>query len=214
MSKYILSLCILIMLSGCTKDEEELVHNDEMDSIENGLREEVIFENSVFKVSYNEVYEQPNWIEYEVRDIVKVADRDGLRFYEVDSIHTSDDFDYIDNIWDRGHMAPAAAFTDSFENLNATFSFLNCALQVDKLNSGVWVELESQNRRWAREFGTLKVRIDLEFNEGHLILPTNAHVPSGFYKTVLFPDSVKFCYYFPNTVTTMDLEDLLIECQK
>tara|TARA_B100002051_G_scaffold107719_1_gene102760 strand:+ start:259 stop:444 length:186 start_codon:yes stop_codon:yes gene_type:complete len=31
------------------------------------LREEVIVENNVFKVSYNENKQQPNWIEYKVR---------------------------------------------------------------------------------------------------------------------------------------------------
>ena len=31
------------------------------------LRSEVIVENNVFKVSYNEFLEQANWIEYEVR---------------------------------------------------------------------------------------------------------------------------------------------------
>ena len=34
-------------------------------------RSEVIIENNVFKISYNENKEQPNWIEYTVKDFVK-----------------------------------------------------------------------------------------------------------------------------------------------
>ena len=30
-----------------------------------------IIQGSIFKVSYNEQYEQPNWIEYKVRNIKK-----------------------------------------------------------------------------------------------------------------------------------------------
>ena len=33
------------------------------------LREEVMVENAVFRISYNEFKEQPNWIEYTVRDL-------------------------------------------------------------------------------------------------------------------------------------------------
>ena len=86
-------------------------------------REDLLIEGPIFTVSYNEILQQPNWIRYNVRSIVKNADRDGMRFYEVDSVITSDDDDYYDNPWDRGHLAPAGSFTDSYENLNATFSF-------------------------------------------------------------------------------------------
>ena len=41
-----------------------------------------IIEGSIFKVSYNEQYEQPNWIEYTVRNIEKNFDRKGLNFYK------------------------------------------------------------------------------------------------------------------------------------
>ena len=96
--------------------------------------EALIAQNNIFTVSYNEVYEQPNWVEYKVWKITKKADRKGLNFYNVDSVWTSNNVDYKNNIWDKGHLAPAAAFTDSKTNLKATFSYLNCALQHNKLN--------------------------------------------------------------------------------
>ena len=68
-------------------------------------RGEVLVEGSIFTVSYNEVLQQPNWIRYDVRSIEKLVDRDGMEFYEVDSIITSDNDDYYNNPWDRGHLA-------------------------------------------------------------------------------------------------------------
>ena len=60
--------------------------------------EALIAQNNIFTVSYNEVYEQPNWVEYKVRKITKKADRKGLNFYTVDSVWTSNNADYKNNI--------------------------------------------------------------------------------------------------------------------
>ena len=60
---------------------------------------DLIIQGSIFKVSYNEVYQQPNWIEYKVRKISKKFNRKGLDFYVVDSVFTSDNLDYKNNIW-------------------------------------------------------------------------------------------------------------------
>ena len=62
-------------------------------------RNDLIIQGSIFKVSYNEVYQQPNWIEYKVRKISKKFNRKGLDFYVVDSVFTSDNLDYKNNIW-------------------------------------------------------------------------------------------------------------------
>lgn len=175
-------------------------------------REEVLIEGSIFTVSYNEVFEQPNWIRYQVRPIEKQFDRGNMQFYEVDSIITSDNDDYYNNPWDRGHLAPAAAFTDTYENLYATFSFLNCTLQKDQLNRGEWAQLEGEIRNWASEQGTLTVEVDLVFVDGHEVLPTGAHIPSGYTKKITFPNGEKRCFYFDNSDTTADWTTYEIDC--
>ena len=89
----------------------------------------------MFSVSYNETLEQPNWVEYEVRDIVKNFDRGSMDFYVPKGVYTSNSDDYKNNVWDKGHMNQVL-FTDTKENLKTTFSYLNCSLQFDKLNRG------------------------------------------------------------------------------
>ena len=119
--KHILKFLIIIIIFSCqTEDNNDFVSNDR--------RSEVMVENNVFKISYNELKEQPNWIEYTVKDFVKVADRGNMDFYLVKDIWTSSDSDYYNNPWDKGHMAPAGSFTDSWSNLEQTFSYVNCCL--------------------------------------------------------------------------------------
>ena len=172
-----------------------------------------VIEGSVFKVSYNEQYEQPNWIEYKVRNVRKNFDRKGRNFYNVDSVFTSNDADYKNNIWDKGHLAPAAAFSDTEANLNATFSFLNCTLQHSNLNRYEWAQLEKEVRDWAYSKGDISVRIDVIFEKNHQILPTGAHIPTAFKKSITFPNGTKKCFYFLNQPTNgKDWSEFEIQC--
>ena len=193
-------------------DEQQLNQSQISKQLDRNKIDSILVTTNIFEISYNEIFEQPNWVKYTVKDIVKNADRDGMNFYTVDSIYTSDDNDYFSNRWDRGHMAPAGSFNDSYENLYSTFTYLNVALQYDDLNRGVWVDLEEQVRKWADEYGDIGVEIYLEFDSNHVTLDTGAHVPSAFYKYVNFPDETKKCYYFPNISPNKSWSEYEIDC--
>ena len=221
MQKYLLIL--LIITGSCQKEENKSTDKASIEEpqfnqleisqeLDRDKIDSILVTTNIFEISYNEVFEQPNWIKYTVRDIVKNADRDGMNFYTVDSIYTSDDNDYYSNRWDRGHMAPAGSFNDSYENLYSTFTYLNVALQYDDLNRGAWVDLEEQIREWADEYGDIDIEIYLEFNSNHITLETGAHVPTAFYKYVFFPDSSKKCFYFPNVSPEKVWTEYEIEC--
>ena len=221
MHKYF--LFFLIIIGSCQKeenkqnekasiDEQEINQSQISKQLDRNKIDSILVTTNIFEISYNEIFEQPNWVKYTVRDIVKNADRDGMNFYTVDSIYTSDDNDYFSNRWDRGHMTPAGSFNDSYENLYSTFTYLNVALQYDDLNRGAWVALEEQVRKWADEYGDIGVEIYLEFNSNHIILDTGAHVPSAFYKYVNFPDETKKCYYFPNISPNKSWSEYEIDC--
>ena len=221
MNKYF--LFFLIIIGSCQKeenkqnddaftDEQEFNQSQISKQLDRNKIDSILVTTNIFEISYNEIFEQPNWVKYTVKDIIKNADRDGMNFYTVDSIYTSDDNDYYSNRWDRGHMAPAGSFNDSYENLYSTFTYLNVALQYDDLNRGAWVDLEDQVRKWADEFGDIGVEIYLEFDSNHIILDTGAHVPSGFYKYINFPDETKKCYYFPNVSPNKSWSGYEIDC--
>jgi len=207
----------LIIIASCNKENKNISEADSFEetiskNLDRERKDSLLVSSNIFEISYNEKYEQPNWVKYTVRDIIKNADRDGINFYTVDTIYTSDDNDYYSNRWDRGHMAPAGSFNDSYENLYSTFTYLNVALQYDDLNRGAWVNLEEQVREWAVEFGDIDIEIYLEFNTDHIILETGAHVPTAFYKYIIFPDSLKRCFYFPNVSPNKTWQDYEIDC--
>jgi DNA/RNA endonuclease G (NUC1) len=70
---------------------------------------------------------------------------------------TSDTRDYLNNVYDRGHLAPAADFNCDLASLRKTFTYLNCALQYDELNRGVWRLLEEHERVLAKKY-----KVDIE----------------------------------------------------
>ena len=128
-----------------------------------------------------------------------------MNFYTEDDYHTSDNADYYRNVWDKGHLAPAATFSDSYDNLKQTFSYLNSALQNQYLNRGEWRLLEEQERKWDDE-QDLIVTVKIEFSDS--ILPTGATIPSRFTKCIEFTsDNNTKCYSFPNERPEKDWED-------
>lgn len=162
-------------------------------------RESVIIQTEIFKVEYNEVLEQPMWVEYTIQCPNGDASRKGLDFWEPEGVHTSDDDDYSNNIWDKGHLAPAAAFNCSKDMLKKTFSYLNSSLQHESLNRGIWNRLEGFERNLAN-FYEVKVRIEVLF-EGHCeVLPSGATIPSGFKKMIMWDGRVE-TFIFPNSDT-------------
>ena len=195
-------LLLSFILWGCEPDG--IVAQD--------LRENVIVENAVFKVWYNEVLEQPVQLIYTSTNRPKNVDRGSMNFYNEADYHTSDNADYYANVWDKGHLAPAATFSDSKENLRQTFSFLNCALQNQYLNRGEWRLLEEQERRWDDD-SNLTITVNLEFIDGHEVLPTGGHVPTHMIKHIYFEESGS-CrkFVFPNAKPTKGWEEYEVDC--
>jgi len=158
------------------------------------LRDSVYIKTSIYETVYSEVLEQPKWVRYTVLCPDGKASRKGMDFYTEGSIVTSSNPDYINNEWDKGHMAPAADFNCTTEMLKQTFSFVNCALQNESLNRGAWRLLEAYERELAK---TNQVSVYIKLDFGKNVLPTGANVPTGFYKEIKTPKD-KLCFYFKN----------------
>jgi DNA/RNA endonuclease G (NUC1) len=171
------------------------------------LREQVEVVTPIFTVLYSETKEQPITLTYRSTNRPKNVDRGNMNFYTEKDYHTSDNADYYRNIYDKGHLAPAATFSDSMENLKQTFSYLNCALQDQYLNRGEWRLLEEQEREWDDE-SNLTIKIDLVWDEGYLILPTGGHVPTDMIKHIYFEKTGSWkCFEFENVKPTTGWEE-------
>ena len=193
---------ITFFLVGCST--EEIVSQE--------LRNEVIIENDVFKVWYSEVLEQPVKLIYTSTNREKNVDRGNMDFHKENGVHTSDKHDYYANVWDKGHLAPAATYSDSYNNLFTTFSYLNCTLQEQNLNRGAWRLLEQEERVWD-DIQNLTITIENIFEEGHEVLPTGGHIPTTMIKTIYFEqDGTCRKFVFPNEKPTKPWIEYEVEC--
>jgi endonuclease G len=166
------------------------------------LRDSVKVKTSIYEIVYSEILESPLRITYTVQCTNGTASRAGMDFYTEKGIHTSDGKDYVDNVWDKGHMAPAADFNCTKEMLKQTFSYVNCALQDQYLNRGVWKTLEAQEREWAKT-EMVSVYIKVVFTKECIEIPTGATIPMGFFKTIYLHSSKKtYLYFFANIKPT------------
>jgi endonuclease G len=152
--------------------------------------------SDIFTITYSQKYEQPLSVKYTVLCTVLKYSRKGLSFHTCDSIKTSDDADYENNDYDKGHIAPAADFACDSIKLIHTFTYLNCALQQKDLNRGVWKMLESHERELAT-FHKTEVTVTVHFSKKSVKLSTGATVPDGFTKEIKCGSIIEK-YYFPN----------------
>ena len=173
-------------------------------------RDSVYVKTDIFTSVYSEVLQQPKWVKYTVQCPDGKAPRTGMDFYTVPGIITSDANDYVNNVYDKGHCAPAADFNCTKELLYKTFTYTNCVLQHERLNRGIWRLLEAYERNLSAT-NVVEVEIRMVYSPTSLKLPTGATVPDGFYKTIKFGNT-KEVYYFPNTSPTQsDFKKYLIK---
>lgn len=175
------------------------------------LRDSVDFNTPYYKIVYSEVLEQPRSAYYRVVCPTATTSRSGMDFYKEQNLHTSDNADYVNNVWDKGHMAPVASIRCDKDMVHATFSYANCALQHQRLNRGVWKALESYEQKLATQYEEVYVSIRVIFDDEPIRLETNAAIPVGFYKTIRY-NGISETYYFPNTdPISKNLNDYLVQ---
>jgi len=203
--KHILYVLWVLLLTSCSVDAQEIVEPER--------RNEVIVENPVFKVWYSEVKEQPTKLVYTSTNRPKNVDRGSMNFYTEDNVYTSNNADYYRNVWDKGHLAPAATYSDSMVNLKQTFSYLNCALQNQYLNRGEWRLLEEMEREWDDE-SNLTITVELVWDEDFEILPSGGHVPTDMIKHIYFEKTGSWkCFEFENSKPTKGWEEHEVQHQ-
>ncbi len=173
----------------------------------------VRIKNQVFEVLYSQNLEQPIWIKYRSTNRPTNVNRGTMDFYTEKNIKTSDALDYKANIYDKGHGAPAATFSDNMENLKQTFTYLNCILQDQYLNRGEWRLLEEQERKWD-DTENLTVLIKVFFDKPVKRIPTNAAIPSYLQKHIYFEKQKKWrCFVFLNEKPKFKWDQLEMLCE-
>ena len=135
-------------------------------------------------------FKQENLVDKKDNPIAKCPDI-------IKEIKALNNADYVNNVWDKGHLAPVGSIRCNKDMVHATFTYVNCTLQHERLNRGVWKTLEAREQQLAQQHPEVYVTIRVVFDTNPTRLATNADIPKGFYKTITY-GNVTEKYYFPN----------------
>ena len=147
-----------------------------------------IVEHEHFMLSYNEPFEQAEWVVHVLkREHLTSDNRKRPYFIEDPMVKTksADWRNYKGSGYDRGHLCPAGDRRFSVQAYNETFYTSNISPQNKDFNAGVWNRLELQVRQWAKKNGTLFIVTGGVLEAGlSEIGEEDVDVPRYFYKIV------------------------------
>lgn len=165
-----------------------------------------VVEHSHFILSYNEPFEQAEWVAY-VLDKSHLTYDDRRRPYFIEDPYVSsksaDWRNYKGSGYDRGHLVPAGDRRFSKQAYNETFYTSNISPQNRQFNAGIWNDLEQQTRRWAKKYNRLYVYTGGILEKGlEEIGEEDVDVPNYFYKIIVRKkgDNIKtLAFLIPNS---------------
>lgn len=147
-----------------------------------------------YSICYRESYEQAEWSAYCLTSehLVKNASRsDDFRPDPEISTGSATLADYKASGYDRGHLSPAADFAFDKGAMSETFYMSNMSPQAGSFNRGIWKDLESTVRDWAKKFGRVYVVsgpvLDKKASDYESIGKNKVSVPQYYYKVLLAP---------------------------
>lgn len=148
-----------------------------------------IVHHTHFSLSYNEKYEQAEWVAYVLmKEHLTHDDRKRPYFIEDPYVRTksADWRNYKGSGYNRGHLVPAGDRRFNEQAYNETFYTSNISPQNREFNSGLWNRLEMQTRSWAKRYKTLYVITGGVLLEGlDKIGEEDVAVPEYFYKIIV-----------------------------
>ncbi len=174
-----------------------------------------IVRHKAYALSYNEQFEQPNWVEYYLRcsDFNNPVKRSND--YREDPLVktktlTPDDYKYSG--YDQGHIAPARDMARGHETMSESFYLSNMSPQLPYFNRhGLWKKSESSVRKWACKSGVVHVIAGPIVNDAERELSTivqrkkKLFIPAKFFKIVRDSDKKMIGFIFPHSETRDDI---------
>ena len=142
-----------------------------------------------YSLSYNEKYEQAEWVAYELKEEHLSNTNYKRPYFEIDqAVKTKAAHwkNYKQSGYDKGHLCPAGDRKYSMEAHDETFLTSNISPQLHEFNSGIWNSLEQKVRYWAQKYdGVYVVTGGVLNGELPTIGEEKVGVPNYFYKVIL-----------------------------
>lgn len=148
-----------------------------------------IIKHTYYTLSYNEKFEQAEWVAYELKkSYVRNNHFQRPFFIEDPKVLTgsADWRNYKNSGYDKGHLCPAGDMEFDLNAYNDTFFTSNISPQIHDFNDGVWNRLEQKVRYWSVKYdGIYVVTGGVLQNSLETIGKENVSVPKYFYKVLL-----------------------------
>ncbi len=196
---FILLIIIALIISNCKTTEK---YSLEVPAVS---KDEKIFYHTNYCYVFVPEHKQSKWLAYRLSsDMIEGNTKRSSRFY-IDSLVTSGtatDSDYSGSGYDRGHLVPAGDMVFCEIAMKESFYYSNISPQIPAFNRGIWKNLESSVRNYAKNLNEIYVVTGPVLTDGlNYIGENKVSVPKYFYKTILvYNDSIKqgIAFLLPN----------------
>ena len=178
---------------------------------------EQIINHFAYTLSYNELFEQANWVAYELTDIETISHFERTNKFIVDDLvktGSASNDDYKKSGYDRGHLAPAGDMGWSEQAMKESFYYSNMSPQNPSFNRGIWKKTEELTREWAVENKSLYIvtgpilKKDLP-----TIGPNKVSIPNYYFKAILDysePEIKAIAFLIPNKASKELLQNFTV----
>lgn len=226
--KTLLILSVILLVNGCEGIPPlgaEINRNDttEIKNYPTSPMGDTIYHRNGYSFSYNEKYEQPNWVKYTItpEDLTcEVKAKRKNKFKEDDSISTESATleDYKGSGYDRGHLKPSADESCDQEQMDETFLMSNMSPQSPQFNRGAWKRLESYVRNLALINDSIIVITGGDLSDSLEVIGDNkVGVPNFYFKVLYIFNGINrdtIGYYLPNQKIEYEINNYILNIEE
>lgn len=176
-----------------------------------------LVKHTYYTLSYNEKNEQANWVYYTLTDdMVSNGGEERSNNFRMDQkvlTQSAKSSDYTKSGYDRGHLCPAADMGFNQVSMEESFLMSNISPQVPDFNRGIWKELESQVRDWARKEQKIIVVTGPVFSDNKGVIGKEGVLIPGYYFKVIYDatDEPKLiAFVLPNSKSDRPITDFAV----
>jgi len=178
---------------------------------------ETLISHAGYTLSYNEKYEQANWVAYELTSEETNSLYNRTNQFLVDPkiiTGSADNSDYAGSGYDRGHLAPAGDMGWSAQSMIESFYYSNMSPQVPSFNRGIWKNAETFTRESAIANHSIYVVTGPVFTSDMTTIGHNqVAVPHSYFKVILDyfePELKAIAFVIPNEASQLPLQHFAV----
>ena len=208
------------------RNDTTLINKNDTTLINNhptSLAGDTIYHRNGYSLSYNEKYEQPNWVQYTItleELTCEVKAKRKNKFKKDNSVSTESATlkDYKGSGYDRGHLKASADESCDQQQMDETFLMSNMSPQDPRFNRGIWKKLESHVRKLASTNDSVMVITGGDLSDSLEVIGDNRVGIPKFYFKVLYVfngnNSDTIGYYLPNKKIEDDLNNYILNIEE